>query len=244
MLELAAGFTLLVLDFRNMFDEISRLKAREELEIHFPQLLCLFDRLHPLSGNVNYHMKPDGSWGFFLQKEGFAQGCPLAPLLSCLVLLRLVTNLQKELDACVHDPNMASFSFSCIDDTAAPACLLDTGFTFRHLAMHGPEHGLHLSHEKNHMLLSTDDAFSFSQLPQDLHNEIKWAADAFCNGEIDLQGVLLLDYPMGNPAFVSQQLDQCSSKFSHAISQLRECVASLATHLRLFTACVQQQIPF
>lgn len=57
-LELISCFALLVLDFRNMFNEISQLKACEELETHFPELLHLFDRLCPLSGNINCCIEP------------------------------------------------------------------------------------------------------------------------------------------------------------------------------------------
>ena len=243
-LETTARFALLILDFRNMFNEISRVKAREELEIHFPHLLYLFDRLYPLSGNLNYYLKPDGTWGSFLQKEGFAQGCPLGPFLSALVLLRLLTDLQAELDARASDLHNKSFTVAYIDDSTSPSRLPDIAFIFRYLSEHGPDYGLHLSTDKNHILLSVDGTFPFHELPPSLLAEIKWAADTFCKGHIDLKGVTLLGNAIGDPDFVSQSLAAYADAFSHTTHILCDRITSPATRLKLFTACIQERVQF
>ena len=251
-LNINARFALLALDFKNMFNEISRVKTREELATHFPQLLYLFDRLYPLTGNVNYYQKPDGSWGSFIQKEGYAQGCPLAPLLACLVLLRLLTDLQTELDQRAINipsppsdlyPTLPSYTLAYMDDTEALIRLLDIAFVFQYIAEHGPDYGLHLSREKNHILLSTTGSFP-NDLPNNLRQEIQWAADTFCKGNIELDGITLLGHPIGNTSYVSTKLQNYAQIFANTTKLLCERVPLPATRLRLFTSCIQEQIPF
>lgn len=89
---------LLQLDFENMFNLVSHGRVREELQVYFPVMMPLFDSLYPPDGNQLWFQTATGPHDHLTQEEGFAQGCPLSPFLSCLGLHRLLMSLQAGLD--------------------------------------------------------------------------------------------------------------------------------------------------
>ena len=79
-----------------------------------------------------------------------------------------------------------------------------------------------------------------STLPAD----IQWAADTFCNGQLALDGLTILGIPLGNPTYVRQHLTRFTHDFANTTQLLHDRVPNPASKLRLFTQCVQAQVPF
>ena len=86
-----------LLDLEKMFTRVSRKRIREILQEDFPHLLNLFDLN---SGHVtrSYYRTPDGRWNYIEQEEGLAQGCPLSPPFSSLVLARIMDAIHADLN--------------------------------------------------------------------------------------------------------------------------------------------------
>ena len=89
---------LISLDIRNMFNEISRERALEIIDTHFPQLSHLAHLLLS-EPTACWYMTPNGEWKYFNQKEGLPQGCPFSPILAALVLNLIITKLDVKLRA-------------------------------------------------------------------------------------------------------------------------------------------------
>ena len=89
---------LLLLDIVNMFNSVSRESCRFVLNRHptLRRLLPLFDMLYDCA-NICWYRAENGSWSSFLQDEGFPQGCPLSPVLACLVLHEVLAELNTSL---------------------------------------------------------------------------------------------------------------------------------------------------
>ena len=87
---------LVSIDIKNMFNAISRHKLREIVQQEFPHLTAFVDYLYESPGNTYLKMS-DGSWESIEVAEGFAQGCPLSPILAAIVLDRLLKNINKKL---------------------------------------------------------------------------------------------------------------------------------------------------
>ena len=87
--------TAIALDLVNCWNNTSRKAAQDELadDPSLQQLLpfveLLYDHAVPC-----YYTDDQGVIQNFLQEEGHCQGCPLAPTLSCLTLLKLLRKLQ------------------------------------------------------------------------------------------------------------------------------------------------------
>eukprot|EP00797_Seminavis_robusta_P007318 Sro14_g010511.1 (364) ;mRNA; f:70576-71733 len=88
---------LLLLDIKNMFNEVSRVAVRDFL-VESPEFSCLvplYDLLYSTPNKCHY-FDDNNDLQYFLQQEGHAQGCPIAPTMSvfnlCL-LLKLALHL-------------------------------------------------------------------------------------------------------------------------------------------------------
>jgi len=242
---LSERIALLKLDFTNMFNQASRKAAREELTQFFPDWIWIFDNLYPTDGNRVWFQHPDGSWDFFIQVEGFAQGCPGSPFFSSLPLRRLLAQLQQALDQRKQDrqASVSSFAVCSMDDTYAVASLLDVAFIFQFLSEHGPPLGLVLNCEKCHILLSTSGISPIPTFPTALSNELTWAADTFCNGSFDVRGLIVLGTPIGHPSFLREQLEQFLTSFHDTTDLLQNRVLKPATRFKLFLSCLQMRTP-
>jgi len=87
---------ILILDLKNMFNQVSMVKAREIIYNNFSHLLPLFDTLY-FEPTKCWYRCPDGSRHYILRKEGSSQGCPFAAFLAALVLDDVISTLNHEL---------------------------------------------------------------------------------------------------------------------------------------------------
>ena len=85
---------LVSIDIKNMFNAISRHKLREIVQQEFPHLAAFVDYLYETPGKTFVKMS-DGSWESIEVAEGFAQGCPLSPILAAIVLDHLLKKINK-----------------------------------------------------------------------------------------------------------------------------------------------------
>jgi hypothetical protein len=81
-----------------MFNECSQLTCKNELECDHPDMVATFDLLY-FDDNVIWYQQPDGTWGSFLQQEGYAQGCPLSGTFALKVLHVVLKDLKAQLNA-------------------------------------------------------------------------------------------------------------------------------------------------
>ena len=81
-----------LLDLEKMFTRVSRRRVHDILAEKLPHLLPLY-RLNSGQATRAYIRQLDGSWTFVEQDEGLAQGCPLSPPFSCLVLAEVLAEI-------------------------------------------------------------------------------------------------------------------------------------------------------
>ena len=89
---------LISMDRQNMFNKISRERALDIINTHFPQLSQIANTLLAKPTTCHY-MEPNGEWSHFQQGEGLPQGCPFSPVLAALVLNIIIKNLDKQIRA-------------------------------------------------------------------------------------------------------------------------------------------------
>jgi hypothetical protein len=158
---------LLLLDIVNMFNETSRDCAKDVLLSHpeFHPLLPYFDLMYG-TYNECFYKTPDGAQDRFLQHEGFPQGDPLATILSCLVLHRLLEQLNARLlqraktrlnSKQAGDDGLGSQSAtsSFIDDTFAYLTYEDLAPFLQDFKELGPPLGIRLNRTKTKILTTT-----------------------------------------------------------------------------------------
>ena len=88
--------SLISLDIRNMFNEISRERELDIINTYFLHLSHIANILL-LQSTTCYYMIPNGKWRSFEQKECHPQGFPFSPVIAALVLNLVVTKLDKHL---------------------------------------------------------------------------------------------------------------------------------------------------
>ena len=221
------------MDFTNMFNSISRQATYEELKVHFPELCHIYTHLYPPTGNLIWTQKPDGKWTNFIQPEGFAQGCPLSPFLSCLPLNRLLANLQIALKnrPVPHPTTTTRRTAAFMDDTGAVLPLSDIAFAFKFIANNGPPKGLHLSTDKCELLLATNGDNPLPYLHPRLAQELQQVADTYCKGKINSDGLTLLGIPIGSGTFMNNFLINKLDDLQNTLTSIKEHVQSPATKM-------------
>lgn len=88
--------SLVSLDIKNMFNAISREKARQIISRDFPELDGFADCLYEDFGRQCLR-REDGSWEVIEVQEGFSQGCPASPIFAALVLTSILTKINRDL---------------------------------------------------------------------------------------------------------------------------------------------------
>jgi hypothetical protein len=227
---------IIQLDFQNMFNTVHRDTVRAELTEHLPQLVQLFDNLYPPDGNQVWLRTASGHWESFHQLEGFAQGCPLSPLFSCLPLAKLLRQLMEYIQ------DLALTPLSYLDDTHLLPKLSQIRPVFEYLQAQGPQYGLILSPDKcNIILSSTTDILPLLPLP--LQQDLQWVLDNYCKHH-QSQGLRVLGHPIGNSDFAVSYLHSKLDHTQHLTDLLLKHVQSPAIKLRLFLIALQAQLPF
>ena len=86
-------------DFRNAFNEVSRLAFLRFVAAHFPQLLLLLLAAYGAPAYITA-LGPDG-WVRFLSQCGCTQGCPLGPLCFAAALQLVLERVRDHFPACL-----------------------------------------------------------------------------------------------------------------------------------------------
>ena len=152
----------------------------------------------------------------FLQKEGFAQGCPLSPVFACLVLSLLLKPLNAELrkransrpsSGCPSDDNKGSMacSSSYLDDTQAVLAYADLPWFLQKFQTLGAPLAIRLNLHKTKILTSLTDESPSTHLSPDDASHLNHALSILDpEGELNpkiLGGTRLLGQPVGGPEF-------------------------------------------
>lgn len=240
-----------LMDLEKMFTRVSRKRIRELLAEKFPHLLNLFDLN---SGHVtrSYYRTPDGLWHYLEQEEGLAQGCPLSPPFSSLVLAEILSVIHAELDVRAaarkakgdlgddgHGSRTSCLSY--MDDTSGGIPYVDLSFLFHRLVLLGRPVGIVLSRSKNIFITSTNGESPLGLLPRDLKNEVRSVIAEFGGdkGEV-LDGAKLLGSPVGNIAYSRSFLaDRLKRKCIEPVEAIITTVSDHHASLILLRFCVQ-----
>lgn len=198
---------ILQIDFANMFNSVSRAAARQALLKHFPSLVWLFDQLYPKEGNKIWYQKPNGVWDSFMEREGFAQGCPLSPFFCCLVLSILLEKLHQIF------PEVEPLAYMDDNHSIMPAntvkAYMDAVQEF------GPPLGLIPHDNKNHLLVSTQDIIPSFQSPP-LRQDLQYVITKYFNNKWTTNGLKILGTPCGwAECLVLCSLHSCMVKANH-----------------------------
>ncbi|MGH7974390.1 MAG: reverse transcriptase domain-containing protein [bacterium] len=183
---------LVQLDLKNMFNSVSRQKARQLIQRHFRHLLPLFDLMYKIPPKVWYQL-PEGTWKYFLQIEGFPQGCPLSPFFSALVLHCILVELDQELrqrasdrkiSGDLGDDGLGSVTdiFAFLDDTSSVIHYDDLLFMFRRFVELGAPLGCHLAQGKCTILTSTCAVSPRQYLAEQHRSDLNTVLRNYCGG--------------------------------------------------------------
>ena len=174
----AAGVTptraALFVDFKNMFNLVSRKALFAIVSQRYPELLPLLTLLYSEAGTV--HLKwADGSWRTISMFEGLNQGCPLSVVFAIMVLHEVLAPLDDLLQerAAVRlaagdwgDDGHGSVThlMGYVDDVSAMVPLVDLEFCWRHLKRMGDNLGLFFNAFKTRILTSCDGTSTVDKL--------------------------------------------------------------------------------
>jgi hypothetical protein len=241
---------LLLLDIVNMFNETSRDCAKDVLLSHpeFHPLLPYFDLMYG-TYNECFYKTPDGAQDRFLQHEGFPQGDPLATILSCLVLHRLLEQLNARLlqraktrlnSKQAGDDGLGSQSAtsSFIDDTFAYLTYEDLAPFLQDFKELGPPLGIRLNRTKTKILTTTSTQPSSTHLSTTQLHHLHLAL-AELNGKDSevTHGTRFLGAPLGSTDYVNTFLDNAATTFHTQTQRLIARLPNKQTACTLFKLC-------
>ena len=207
---------MLLLDFKNMFNSCSRDVALAKIKTLTPHLLPFIETLYQHS-TIVWVKRPNGEYEQIIQLEGFAQGCPLAPLLSALVLHELLLPLQHQLNSRAAtrkrnnkpgDDGQGSLTnlLAYLDDTTAVVAYEDANFIIDYINLHGAQYGCIIQNEKTKFLTSTNGTTPFNFLPKQ-HQTLLTQLRNRCSNPLQAElvtGTRLLGTPIGNCEFINK----------------------------------------
>ena len=229
---------LILLDLTNMFNNVSRTEARRILlsEDATCPLVPIFDLLtnHPCdSWYFNENHEPHT----LQQEEGFPQGCPLSPLFSCLVLLALTNQLNKEQakrastrkqSGDIGDDNKGGVAHtaSIMDDTSVCLPHCDLPWFLSRFQELGAPLGIILNHSKTKILTTTTGNTACDTLPRRAQQKVQEALSFLCPEEPEraeiTTGVRFLGQPIGSHVFAKQYIRERLDKLVDTMDRISQ----------------------
>ena len=232
---------LLLLDIHNMFNAVSRHAARHELMQH--QYLCalvpFFDYLYDHDNTV-WYKTPLGTYNSFLQREGFAQGCPLSGLLAALVLTQVLRPINRTLRARAkrrkntgqgpNDDNKGSVAAtkSIVDDTGICLTYIDLPWFLREFQTLGKPLGIALNLLKTVIITSITGTSPLPFLSPRDRNALSEALSMLDSSEITT-GARLLGVPIGSTSFANSFLQRKADNYNKDLTKVRQRLTDTQT---------------
>ncbi|MGH7955313.1 MAG: reverse transcriptase domain-containing protein, partial [Gloeomargaritales cyanobacterium] len=245
---------LVQLDLKNMFNSVSRKKARQMISDNFPHLIGVFDLMYKIPAEIWYQL-PKGEWQHLLQLEGFPQGCPLSSFFSALILHCILTKLDAELRqraATRYNKNdkgddgfgSSTDIFAFLDDTQTVVPYKDLLFLFRRFTELGAPLGCVLAQGKCTIMTATSCVSPKEFLSADNRNDLEEALNNFCGGPSGelLQGTRLLGYPLGKSTYVKIALQKAVNDLTATTTTLNNTISDPQIKFILFKTCIQPRI--
>jgi hypothetical protein len=205
---------IVVLDFKNAFNSVSRTQALQQFRIHFPELFKYVDATYGWGSSL--WTWADLKVQTIISDEGAQQGDPLGPLLYCLATLPLLKEMQANFPG--------GLLRAYIDDITlmGPSEAIFQCLTF--LQTSAERYGLCLNGAKCKVVLGrcgTQEALDEKRRTYSAHlqnievDEIRPHPEDYetvSQGDLEIHhGVKILGTPVGHPAYVQAELVQILS---------------------------------
>jgi len=183
-------------DFSNAFNQVSRPAFLKATEKHLPDILPFIQYCY----SFNPFLFVSNSSTTIPSLNGTQQGDPLGPLLFCLAIQELISNMSKD------HPELLNLWF--MDD----GCIGGPSKLILHLINHittiGPSIGIHLNLQKSLLFWPSKLAFT-------LHSQIFPKSIPYC-----IRGVVILGTPIGSKEFIASYFDNKLQKNLKTIAKL------------------------
>jgi hypothetical protein len=210
---------LAFIDKTNMFNKCSRLNCKHQLDQALPDMVPIFDLLY-FNDNVVWYQTPDGTWNSFLQREGYAQGCPLSGIFASTVLHKVLSTLKLQLDARAHAHLLAGSpgddgqgSRTALgnyhDNGGMVVPFLDLHFAFTAFETIGAPHGLRSNWDKSGALVTLDP-----EVPPPDSPEYQAAIALLHPKKVLTRGTTFLGTPIGHHSYINEHLMHAAATFN------------------------------
>ena len=230
---------LLQLDIKNMFNTMSRIHIRSQLQLHFPDLIYLFDTLYE-APNICHYQDSTQAWSSFPQFEGLTQGCPLICLLATLGLHTVLLECQHTLDSLPspsssqHPPLLQRAYIDDVTSLLPPFAIIPYLTTFKKF---GEPIGAYLNLSKSTILSTLNPTIP------NLDPSLLPALSHLSDTSHLVNGTRLLGYPIGSPSFINDYLNTAAINFRRHSQCIQVGLHNLQSKAQLFRQCLQATIP-